>query len=189
MPLPSFPESLIPGCRRAEPAAQEALYRHFEGRLLHVCLRYVASRVVAEDLVQETFIRVFQRLGQFCGAGPLEAWVRRIGVNTCLDHCRAEARGWREVDLEDVADDLTSDEADAPARLAGEELVAHIQRLPTIYRLVINLYCIEGYSHAEIGARLGIDEKTSSSQLARARRLLAEQLRRAHLIQSSYEIS
>ncbi len=189
MSLPAFPESLIPGCLRAEPAAQEALYRHFEGRLLHVCLRYVRTRAVAEDLVQEAFIRVFERLGQYRGQGALEAWVRRIGVNTCLDYCRAEARGWREVDLEDVADELTSDEADAPALLAGEELVAHIQRLPTIYRLVINLYCIEGYAHHEIAAQLGIDEKTSSSQLSRARRLLAEQLRRAHLTQQSYELS
>ncbi len=182
MPTDSFPESLVPGVLRADPAAQEALYRHFEGPLLRVCLRYVRARPVAEDLVQEAFVRVFGRLAQWRGQGPLEAWVRRIGVNTCLDHCRAEARGWREIDFDDVPDALTAAEADAPAQLAADELVAHIQRLPLIYRLVLNLYCIEGYSHPEIGAQLGIDEKTSSSQLSRARRLLAEQLRRAHFI-------
>lgn len=174
--LPSL-EALLAGCLRYEPAAQQGLYHHFESPLLRVCLRYARSRAEAEDLVQEAFIRVFQRLSQYRGEGPLDAWVRRIGVNTCLDHYRAEVQGWREVGLEAAAD-LTSDEADAPALLAGEALVEAIGRLPTIYRLVLNLYCIEGYSHKEIGEQLGLDERTSSSQLSRARRLLAKQLRR-----------
>jgi RNA polymerase sigma factor (sigma-70 family) len=174
-------EALLAGCLRYEPAAQEGLYHYFEPHLLRVCLRYGRSRAEAEDLVQEAFIRVFTRLSQYRGEGSLEAWVRRIGVNTCLDHYRAEVQGWREVAI-DAAAELSSDDADAPALLAGEELVAAIETLPTIYRLVLNLYCVEGYSHKEIGEQLGIDERTSSSQLSRARRLLAKQLQRNQTI-------
>ncbi len=174
--LPSL-EALLAGCLRYEPAAQEGLYHYFEPLLLRVCLRYGRSRAEAEDLVQEAFIRVFSRLSQYRGEGALDAWVRRIGVNTCLDYYRAEVQGWKEVGL-DAAAELSADEADAPALLAGEELVATIETLPTIYRLVLNLYCVEGYSHKEIGEQLGIDERTSSSQLSRARKLLAKYLRR-----------
>lgn len=177
------PESLLAGCLRHEAAAQEAFYRHFAPRLLNVCVRYARTRAQAEDLVQESFIRVFERLGQFRGEGALEAWVRRIAVHTCLDHYRVEVRRWRELEL-DAAYDVTSDSADALSRLAAEDLVALIARLPDIYRLVLNLYCVEGYSHKEIGEQLGIDERTSSSQLSRARRLLAELVRRSETVLS-----
>ena len=181
--MPRFPslEALLAGCLRHEPAAQEGLNYHFEARLLLVCLRYARSRAEAEDLVQEAFIRIFQRLDQYRGDGPLEAWVRRVTVNTCLDHYRAEVAGRHEVTL-DEAHALSTDDADAPTLLAGEELIALIGRLPAIYRIVLNLYCIEGFSHREIGEQLGIDERTSSSQLSRARRLLAQQIRRAETI-------
>ena len=175
-------EALLAGCLRAEPAAQEALYARFEPLLLRVCVRYARSRAEAEDLVQEAFVRVFGRLHQYRGEGPLEGWVRRVGVTTCLDHYRAEVRGWHDVGLDAAPAALTAAAADAPAHLAADELVAAIGRLPTIYRLVLNLYCIEGYSHQEIAEQLGIEERTSSSQLSRARRLLAEQLRRAETV-------
>jgi RNA polymerase sigma factor (sigma-70 family) len=175
---------LLRGCLRHEPAAQEAFYRYFAPCLLHICVRYARSRTQAEDLVQEAFIRVFERLGQYRNEGSLEGWVRRVAVNTCLDHYRAEARRWQEFDL-DAAADLSSDDADALSRLAAQDLVALIARLPDHYRLVINLYCVEGYTHKEIGDQLGLDEHTSSSQLSRARRLLAELVRRSERILSN----
>ncbi len=175
------PEAYLPGCLRHEPAAQEAFYHHFAPRLLHVCVRYARSRVQAEDLVQEAFIRVFARLPQYRADGPLEAWVRRVAISTCLDHYRQQMRRAPELDL-DAAADLSSADADALSRLAGHDLVALIARLPDIYRLVLNLYCVEGYSHQEIGEQLGIDERTSSSQLSRARRLLAELVRRSETV-------
>lgn len=172
------------GCRRAEPAAQEALYRHFAPRVLGVCLRYARSRAQADDWLQETFLRVFQRLEQFRGDGPFDAWVRRVAVTTCLDHYRADAHRWpRTADL-DAAATLTTDDADALADLAQQDLLRLIAGLPDGYRLVLNLYCLEGFSHREIGERLGIDERTSSSQLFKARRLLAERVRRAESVYS-----
>ena len=169
------------GCRRGEAAAQEALYRHFAPRVLGICRRYARSGAQADDWLQETFLRVFQRLHQFREEGPFDAWVRRVAVTTCLDHYRAEAPRWREQPLETAAH-LTTDDADALARLRADDLTRLIARLPDGYRLVLNLYCLEGYSHREIGAQLGIDERTSSSQLFKARRLLAEWVRRAELI-------
>ena len=168
-------------CLRAEPAAQEALYRHFAPRVLGVCVRYARSRAQADDWLQETFIRVFGRLEQFRGEGPFDAWVRRVAITTCLDHYRADAPRWRDEPLEAAAD-LTSDDADALTNLGQQDLLRLVGRLPDGYRLVLNLYCLEGYSHREIGQQLGIDERTSSSQLFKARRLLAEWVRRAELV-------
>ena len=184
--IPVFPTALLAGCRRAEPAAQEALYRHFAPRLLGICRRYANSRPQADDWLQETFLRVFQRLEQFRGDGPFDAWVRRVAVTTCLDHYRAEAPRWRDEPLEAAAD-LCADDADALANLQQQDLLRLVAQLPAGYRLVLNLYCLEGYSHREIGQQLGIDERTSSSQLYKARRLLAEWVRRTELISSSYD--
>ncbi len=181
MPSPTFPDHLLAACRRGQPAAQEALYAWFAPRLLAVCGRYCRTGAQAEDLVQETFVRVFQLLPTFRGDGPLDAWVRRIAVSLCLDHYRAQARQWVEVDL-DRAAHLTAADTDALTRLSEQELLDLIGELPDGYRIVLNLYCIEGYSHAEIGVQLGIDERTSSSQLAKARRLLARRVRHADLI-------
>ncbi len=173
---------MLAGCRRAEPAAQEALYCHFAPRLLGICLRYARSRAQADDWLQESFLRIFQRLDQFRGDGPFDAWVRRVAVTTCLDHYRADVQRWpRTADLDDAAT-LTSDDADALAQLAQQDLIRLIAGLPDGYRLVLNLFCLEGYSHREIGERLGIDERTSSSQLSKARRLLAERVRRAESV-------
>lgn len=180
MAFPPFPDALLKGCLRHERAAQEALYRHFLPRVLGTCQRYARSRSQADDLAQEAFIRIFQRLDQFRADGPLDAWVRRVTVSTCLDHYRAEARRWREVDL-DAAAELTAVDSDALSRLNQQDLVALINRLPDGYRVVLNLFCVEGFSHKEIAAQLGIEEKTSSSQLFKARRLLAELVRRSEI--------
>ncbi len=126
-------------------------------------------------------MRIFQLLPTFRGAGVLDAWVRRIAVSRCLDHYRTHARQGPEVDL-DHATALSADDADALSQLAGQQLIDLIARLPDGYRVVLNLYCIEGYSHAEIAAQLGIEERTSSSQLTKARRLLAQLVRRAETV-------
>jgi RNA polymerase sigma factor (sigma-70 family) len=135
--------------------------------------------------MQETFLRVFQRLDQFRGDGPFDAWVRRVAVTTCLDQFRADAPRWQVQQPLEAAAELTTDDADALSTLNQEDVLRLVARLPDGYRLVINLYCLEGYSHKEIGQQLGIDERTSSSQLFKARRLLAEWVRRAELIPHS----
>lgn len=162
---------------RGDRAAQEAVYARFAPRLLAVCLRYTSSRVVAEDLLHEALLRAFRSLDQYRGDGPLEAWLRRIVVRTAINHFHATAARPVEVDLDEAAD-ISTDDHDALAQLATADLRALIQRLPDAPRLVFNLYCIEGYSHKEIAGLLGIEEKTSSSQLAKARQRLLVLLRR-----------
>ena len=172
-------EQLLAGCLRGESAAQTAFYGRFAPELFGVCLRYAHSRADAQDILQEGFIRVFERLGQYQGNGALEGWLKRVLVTTAVNHYHAELRYWqRNVELTDAAH-VTADGNDALGQLSAAELLALISQLPTGYRLVLNLYCVEGYSHAEIGEQLGIDERTSSSQLHKARRQLQALVRRA----------
>ena len=177
MPPYSADFALVQCCLRGERAAQEALYARFAPRLLAVWARYAPTRAAAEDLLQEALIRSFKALGQYRADGPLEAWLRRIVVRTAINSYHAAAARPAEVDLDEAAD-LTTDDHDALDQLAVEDLRTLIQGLPAGYRLVLNLYCFEGYSHAEIAAALGIAEKTSSSQLFKARQRLLALLRR-----------
>ncbi len=169
--------ALTERCLRGERAAQEALYARFAPRLLAVCCRYAPTRAAAEDVLQEALIRAFRSLDQYRGAGPLEAWLRRIVVRTAINSFHAAAARPPEVDLGEAAD-ITADDHDALEQLAVDDLRALIQQLPAGYRLVLNLYCFEGYAHREIAGLLGIDEKTSSSQLFKARQKLLALLRR-----------
>lgn len=176
------PDRLLAGCLRGEPAAQTAFYRHFAPELLGVCLRYAHTRLDAQDILQEAFIRIFERLDQYQGAGSLAGWLKRVTVTTAINHYHAEVRrSLRTTDLTE-ADQVTADDNDQLAQLAAADLLRLITQLPTGYRLVLNLYCVEGYAHQEIAEQLGIDERTSSSQLAKARRHLQGLVRRAALI-------
>jgi RNA polymerase sigma factor (sigma-70 family) len=161
-------DALIAGCLRAEPKSQQALYELFAGRMLVVCLRYTKNRMEAEDILQEGFLKVFGSLADFRRECPLEAWVKRIMINTALKHIRQGS--------------LVVVTAENPAleyQAGGEEitlsdysfveLLRLIQQLAPGYQAVFNLYAIEGYNHREIAEILGISEGTSKSQYARAR--------------------
>jgi RNA polymerase sigma-70 factor (ECF subfamily) len=177
-PPPADFSALVERCRRRERAAQEELYARFAPRLLAVCCRYAPSRAQAEDLLQDAFIRIFNALDQFRADGPLEAWLRRIVVRTAITHFHSTRnRTQYEVDLEEAAD-AVADDYDALSRLRVEDIRAMIHQLPEKCRLVLNLYCFEGFSHREIADALGIEEKTSSSQLFKARQRLLTLLRR-----------
>ncbi len=147
-----------------------------------MCLRYAHSRADAQDILQEAFIRIFERLDQYQGNGVLEGWLRRVVVTTAVNHYHTELRYWkRNVELTE-ANHVTTDGNDLLSQLSANELLVLINRLPTGYRMVLNLYCIEGYSHAEIAAQLGIEERSSSSQLHKARRMLQAMVRRSEII-------
>jgi len=173
--LPELDEyELVRACRREERSAQEALYARFSRRMFAVCLRYARHRSEAEDFLQEGFIRVFDKLGDFRLEGSLEGWVRRIMVHTCINHLRKKSvRG--EV-LGAVHAPERSEMPSAPGNLGQAELLALVQELPDGYRAVFNLFAIEGYDHAEIAELLGIAEGTSRSQLAKARMVLQRRL-------------
>ncbi|HQV40091.1 MAG TPA: RNA polymerase sigma factor [Flavobacteriales bacterium] len=165
---------LARGCQREERSAQEALYARFARRMFVVCLRYARHRPEAEDLLQEGFVRVFDKLGGFRMEGSLEGWIRRIMVHTCINHVRKKS-----VRNEVLGTDHLQERSVAPvamANLGQEELMTMVQELPPGYRAVFNLYAIEGYDHAEIAELMAFGESTSRSQLAKARQMLQRRL-------------
>jgi len=179
---------LIQSCLRGERSAQQRLYNTYAGRMYAVCLRYCKSRAEAQDVLQEGFIKVFENLKVFKQVCPLEAWIRRVMVNTALKYLRSQKRSILYfVDMQD-REQYTATVQDESADLSlnqftNEELVQAVQQLATGYQLVFNLFAIEGYSHKEIAELLGITESTSKSQYMRARkqlRLYLEQLQEAN---------
>jgi RNA polymerase sigma factor (sigma-70 family) len=161
---------LIEGCLRGERRCQEALYARYARRMYAVCLRFARHELEAEDLMQEGFIRVFEKLPGFRMEGSLEGWVRRIMVHTSINQYRRKSFKQEKFGLERMPEEPV--EADALDRLGTEELLGMVSTLPDGYRMVFNLYAVEGYDHAEIADLLGCGESTSRSQLAKARRLL-----------------
>ncbi|RSK45330.1 RNA polymerase sigma factor [Hymenobacter rigui] len=168
-------DALVEGCRRGRPAAQRGLYERLGYQLMGVCLRYCPSREEAEDALQLTFVKIFTRLDQFRNQGPFEAWARRIAVTTSLNLWHQSRQRGQQLEVEE-ATDVHHPDGTPFDQLSADDLVRLINTLPPGYRTVLNLYAIEGYSHAEIGELLGISEGTSKSQLSRARRLLEERL-------------
>ena len=182
-PITLVDEALLAACRRGESAAQYQLYQKLSHSLMGVCLRYCPNRAEAEDALQNTFVKIFTRLDQFRGQGPFDAWARRIAVTTslhALEQHRLRHPGPGGDALDEMAADMPSAEPSALDHLATADLLALLATLPPGYRTVLNLYAVEGYSHQEIGALLGIAEGTSKSQLARARRLLETRLAAHH---------
>ncbi|MCB2379022.1 RNA polymerase sigma factor [Hymenobacter sp. BT635] len=168
-------DDILQGCKRGNPSSQRALYDLLAYRLLGVCLRYCPSRAEAEDALQNTFVKIFTRLDQYRGQGPFEAWARRIAVTTALNAYQQHRQRGPQVEA-DEAHDLTHPDGTPFDQLSADDLVRLINTLPVGYRTVLNLYAVEGYTHAEIGALLGISEGTSKSQLSRARHLLEQRL-------------
>lgn len=168
-------EDLVKRCKANERKAQELLYKQFASKMLGVCLRYANDRMEAEDMLQNGFIRVFQKIADYRGDGSFEGWVRRIMVHSSIEYYRKHHKMLSVTNLEDKGKEPSVDAA-AAARLDANDLMTLIQQLSPGYRMVFNLYAIEGYSHKEIGKIMGISEGASKSQLSRARAILKEQI-------------
>ena len=171
-------EDLVQGCKRGDRQAQEALYRQLVSTMMGICLRYAKDRDDAEDILQTGFIRVFQKISDFRMEGSFEGWVKRIMVNTALEHYRKNLRSLTAISLDEVQEEVGFADWNA---LEVQDLLKLIQSLPNGYRVVFNLYALEGYSHKEIADELGITESGSKSQLSRARALLKEKIKQLEL--------
>lgn len=169
-------EQLVKRCLDREKGATDEFYRRFASKMFGVCLRYARSRVEAEDLLQEGFIKVFSSLSTFRCDGSLEGWVRRIIVNNSINYYRQKSPWFEDVETSKDANRETA-EYDVVSALSADELLAIIQQLPEGYRMVFNLYVIEGFLHKEIAEMLNISENTSKSQLLKARKALQEKLK------------
>ena len=169
------------GCRRGEAKAQRALYDSYAPRLMATIVRYVGRGDVAQDVLQDTLVRALRGFSQFKwrGKGSLGGWLNRMAVNMSLNYLRDNRHMLQAVSLDERPEaGLVADEP-TPADVEGldlAELMRLVEELPTGYRTVFNLYCIEGYSHREIASELGISVNTSSSQLVRAKAMLARKI-------------
>lgn len=164
-------QHIIAGCKQHDPVRQRQLFGLFAPVMMTVARRYTRNTAEAEDVLQEAFVKVFRSFDQFDEArGVLEAWVRRIVVNTAIQHWRRWHKNFPQNPEESLPDSPVA--ADADTQMDAEEILQLIAALPPGYRVVFNLYAIEGYAHAEIAAMLGIAESNSRSQLARARKQL-----------------
>lgn len=165
---------LIAGCLKNKRDAQKGLYDLMSPRMFSICLRYADGYQTAEDLLQEGFIKVFKYINKYRGDGSFEGWMKRIFVNTAIEHYRKKARMYPIVNLDYVDYDLKVEQIADTLEL--QDLQNLIGKLSPGYRTVFNLYIVEGYSHKEIGEMLSISEGTSKSQLARARYLLQKMI-------------
>lgn len=165
-------EQIASGCKSSDAIAQKALYDKFSRKMFGVCLRYAKGREEAEDFLQEGMVTVFQRISSFNQEGSLEGWIRKVVVNTCLEHLRKQKLQWVNIDeVEESAEDGFTME-----KINIKDLLEVINALPTGFKAVFNLYAIEGYSHKEIAELLSISEGTSKSQYARAKAVLIKRI-------------
>ena len=175
-------DELIRGCLQEDASCQKEIFNRFAGRMLGVCNRYARNSADAEDILQDAFIKVFDKIYQFKFEGSFEGWIRRIVVNTALKKYTI-IRYDKEVSGYEITDrNESSMEASAYAHLNEKELLGMINDLPDGYRLIFNLYVIEGYQHEEIAQMLKIQPGTSRSQLVKARNMLKQQIIKKHRI-------
>ncbi len=162
------------GCKAGKRKMQEALYKQTASKMLVVCMRYAKDRMEAEDVLQMGFIKVFQKINEYRGDGSFEGWMRRVMVNTAIESYRKNLRSLSVVPIEDAYEQAGT--GFDFGRLGMQDLLKVIQKLSDGYRMVFNMYIIEGYSHKEIAEKLGISEGASKSQLSRARAILREEI-------------
>lgn len=167
-------KAIIDGCLQNDRRSQEQLFKLFYGKMLPVCIRYVSDRDTAQEVLQEGFIKVFEKLGAFDHKGSFEGWIRRIVANTAIDAIRKSKkdpyRTDNDNDFKIGAEDLMVDREEMETlELKAQVAMEAVQKLSPAYRAVFNLYVLEEYSHKEIGAILGISEGTSKSNLAKAK--------------------
>lgn len=160
-------DEIIQGCLNGGRKYQKLLYERFYGSMMVVCMRYTYDREEARDVLHEAFMKVFRNLQKFEQGTNLGAWIRRIMINTAIDHYRKQAKRPNLVEINHAVHEV--DMHDVVADLGAQEILAMVQKLSPAYRMVFNLYVIEGYSHKEVGKMLGISEGTSKSNLAKAR--------------------
>jgi len=167
LPFEYSEKEFIDACVRNERWAQKRLYEEHYSQMMGVCLRYARNEHDALDILQEGFIKVFRNITKYQPGTTLAAWIRRIMVNTAIDYYRKNIRR-RTEDL-DTASELKSMDADAISQCSEKEILEAVQQLTPAYRVVFNLYVIEGYSHKEIAELMEITESTSRSNLVKSR--------------------
>lgn len=164
-------KELLERCTQRDIKAQKEFYGLFARKMMGVCIRYAANVDEAKDFMQEGFLQVFEKLSTFNSTGSLEGWVRKVIINTCLMELRKTKQLFNDVEEIQIGEDQIY------TYMNEQDILKFIQRLPKGFRMIFNLYAIEGYSHKEIAEKLQISEGTSKSQYARSRKALQDMIK------------
>lgn len=166
---------LIDGCLNNDRKAQKLLYEKYSSKMFGVCMRYAKSKEEAEDILSDSFVQVFVKLSSFKREGSFEGWIRRIVVNTSITAYRNNLKFNLNDEISEVHQ-LSDDNETAIDLLNVQQIKSIIQQMPDGYRMIFNLYVIEGYNHREIAELIGINEGTSKSQFSKAKKWLQNRL-------------
>jgi len=167
-------QEIIDGCIEGKRKHQYKFYNLFSSKMMGVCMRYAKGQAEAEDILQDGFVKVFTNLHKFQPYGSFEGWVRRIFVNTAIEYYRQRRKFLiNDIEIENQEFEFSDNVVD---KMAAEEILVLIKEMPGGYRMVFNMYAIEGYSHKEIAEEMGISIGTSKSQYSRARSYLQKKM-------------
>jgi RNA polymerase sigma-70 factor (ECF subfamily) len=175
-------EQLVKKCLEKDALAQKHLFDIYSKKMMGVCLRYSKDSDEAQDVLQMGFIKVFDKLDMYNQKGSLDGWIRKIIVNTALDNIRKNKKFINDIEIDKVDYQIHNDNENAVDILSAQDLLEKIQKMPTGFKTVFNMYVIEGYSHKEIAKELNVSVNTSKSQLSRARVYLQNKLLKEKVI-------
>lgn len=171
-------EELINGCKRNERSSQERLYKLFYTRMMALVRRYIDDEMQAEEVLNNGYLRAFQKIGQYNFQGSFEGWLRRVVFHAVSDYVRSNAKYSNHVVLVEKEEYIHKYYAE---RLYYNELLEMVQSLPIATRAVFNMYVLDGYTHKDIGKALGISEGTSKWHLSEGRKILKEKIEKLGL--------
>ena len=162
------------------------LYDKYSRFLLGVCMRYATDRSEAEDILQDSFLKIFFSIGDFSGTGSFAGWMRKVAVNTAITHYHKNLKHRYHIEIEEYVSVETGTSSFEEDLFTSDELFKVMNDLPAGYRMVFNLYAVEGYKHKEIAEMLGIDTNTSKSQYSRAKAVLRDKLDKLRKLKKRY---
>jgi RNA polymerase sigma-70 factor (ECF subfamily) len=172
-------DHIVEGCLAGKRKAYDQLYRKYAASMLGLCLRYCGNLQDAEDVLQEGFIKVFRNISNFRRAGSFEGWIKRIMVNSAIDHYQKELKHSFHAEIDQdmgLPEESTEESLLNEYQFTQEQLLKMVQELPQGYRMVFNMYVMEGFNHRDIADTLQISENTSKTQLMKSRRMLKSRL-------------
>lgn len=170
-------EDIIEGCIRNDRKMQKVLYDKFASKMFAVCLRYAKDRDDAADILQDGFLKVFTKIDQYSGDGSFEGWIRRVMVNTSITHYYQNKKFNEQQNIDEINETEIEDYDFKEADFSNEELMGAVQTLPDSYRIVFNMFAIEGFKHKEIAETLNVEVSTIKTQYHRAKKMLQEKLK------------
>lgn len=177
---------IVEGCAKHDRRAQQVLYNRYSRFLLGICMRYVGDKAEAEDILQDSFLKIFFNIKDFSGTGSFTGWLRKIAVNTAITHYHKNLKFRYHLEIEEYVSVEVGAVSFEEDFFTSDELYKVLNELPAGYRMVFNLYAIEGYKHKEIAEFLKIDVNTSKSQYSRAKAVIRDRLEKLRELKSDY---